>query len=126
MRANSRSAIRRAQAGIGAVLTAAAAVVIAPLTAGADELNRPPELLSFGWVEAEAGVYTLSGQVSDEYPEGCFIQFGGVLSGYFAAVNYDGSFSETFQLGYTEGGPVSAQAVDEVAQESNVLWDDIQ
>ena len=87
--------------------------------------NAPPELLTFEISEVEAGVYTLSGTVNDDYPEGCYIQFGGALDGYYAAVFADGTFGTTAEVGYYERGSVSAQAVDDVDQGSNILWDAI-
>jgi hypothetical protein len=84
--------------------------------------NFAPELLTFTVLEAHAGVYTLSGTINDDYPEGCFIQFGGALDGYYAVVTEDGSFTTTVEAGFYARGEVSAQAIDDVGQGSNVLW----
>ena len=105
----------------------AAAGLIGGLGAAAPStvaLNTPPELISFEIKEVGDGIFTASGQVDDNYPEGCFVQFGGFLHGYYAVVMEDGSFSTYFEAGY--GGRASAEAIDDAGQGSNVLWNSIQ
>lgn len=95
------------------------------LPARVDGLNGAPVLTSFSSSSNVGGSVTVTGTVTDENPEGGYIQFGGVLDGRFATVNADGTFAESFEVDPYSVGPASAQAVDEVGQVSNVLWDEI-
>ena len=119
------SAIRGAWLSSGAWLLAAlAAASSAESQAGVRSIDEPPVLESFSTSSRFGGFCTLSGTVTDEYAGGCYIQFGGALAGYYAAVNSDGTFTTSVEVDPYSTGPVSAQAVDEVGQESNVLWDE--
>ena len=95
----------------------------APPGAGPRSYNEPPVLDAFSVREAMDGSFVFEGQVSDEYPEECLIQFGGALQGYCTICGYDGSFSFCIELGPYDGGEVTAQAVDNVDQHSNILRD---
>lgn len=91
----------------------------------ANTVDQAPALVSFETAPGSDGLVTVYGTVEDEHPAGCYVQFGGALAGYFALVNADGTFSETFEVDVYSSGPASAQAVDGVGYDSNVLWDDI-
>jgi len=83
--------------------------------------NEPPVLLSLEARGLYSDYYVIEGYVADEYPEECYVFFGGALSGYAALVGYDGSFSLSVRLGPNDGGAVSAMAIDNVDQGSNVM-----
>jgi hypothetical protein len=77
-------------------------------------LNYPPYVGNFWGLLGADGVWTFTGQVTDpdNNPTGFTVNFGGVLSGSWASVNYDGSFLLRVDLGQSPQGVVTAQTYD--------------
>lgn len=90
-----------------------------------DVLNSPPELLEFTVREGVADMWHFEGRVSDENPENVTIHFGGLLEGRTVSVNSDGTFQFNKLILDGIGGGVSAQAVDQFGEESEILYDEV-
>lgn len=84
--------------------------------------NEPPEI-TLGVVQGLANLWTFSGTVTDENPEGLTVTFGGILQGYTAIVRADGTYSLTVQLPDGTEGYVSAQTVDDEGEASDLAED---
>jgi hypothetical protein len=121
-----RGLVGRLAVAMGIFMFSAAPLLAKPINGSAPQINYAPVLESFTVIELDAGVYALEGYVQDERPEWCFVVFGGVLEGHYVFVEPNGYFLYTVELGFWDTGAVSAQAVDELEQLSNVLWDEIQ
>jgi hypothetical protein len=92
---------------------------LSPRTATA---NDRPQLLSFGIVHIMDNYWLLYGEVDDEVPEYCMIDFGGVLDGHSTVADADGTYSYVVELPPNLVGYVTAQAEDGHTA-SNILED---
>lgn len=78
--------------------------------------TNPPYIFDFGW-SVEGNIYTFTGHVIDNQdPFMLTVNFGGLLSGSWAYVEYDGSFSFTQQLDEPFG------CVTAITQDAEGLW----
>lgn len=80
--------------------------------------NDPPEIQGFESYPGYLDAWTFEGTVVDENPEGVTVTFGGLLDGHSTTADEDGTFSYTVIL--TGAGLVTAQATDELGEESDV------
>lgn len=88
--------------------------------------NVAPTISNFNAEETGNGFYIISGQVTDEHPDGMFVTLGGSTSaaGKIITVQSDGSFSCIVQLATdgTETGTISARTVDDHGVASNEMY----
>lgn len=88
--------------------------------------NAPPVITNFNAEQIGNGLYVISGQVTDEYPDGMKVLLGGSTSatGTQITVHSDGSFSCIIQLATdgTDTGTISATTVDNYNVESEEVY----
>src|SRR5262249_31819935 len=84
------------------------------LAAAVSLTNAPPVIVNFTGGVVSGTLWTFTGTVKDESPQGLTVYFSGLpdLNGKTATVGADGSFSLTVQLTYGQGGTVQAQVTD--------------
>jgi len=89
-------------------------------------LNVPPTISNFNAEQIGNGLYVVSGQVSDEHPDGMIVTLGGSTSaaGKTITVHSDGSFSMVIQLATdgTDTGTISATTVDNQGVVSEAVY----
>lgn len=83
---------------------------------GEEEPTSPPFLFDFA-VTYASNIYTFSGSViDDEDPFQLTVYFGGIISGAFCNVDYDGRFSFSIELENPSG------MVTAIVQDGDGLW----
>lgn len=85
--------------------------------------NIAPAILSFEAVNEFGNYWDFRGEIDDELPGGCVINFGGLLDGHSVDVDIDGTFSYVLELDEDDEGLVTAQAVDSEGLESEIAED---
>jgi hypothetical protein len=83
-------------------------------------INNPPSISGFTAWQASAGYWYFEGYVTDENPDACTVEFGGILAGHApVSPQPDGKFSFVVQLGAGPlNAPATAVAIDDADQES--------
>ena len=88
--------------------------------------NVPPVITNFNAEQTGNGFYIISGQVTDENPDGMIVTLGGSTSaaGRTIIVQSDGSFSCIVQLATdgTDTGTISATTIDDHGVVSNEMY----
>lgn len=82
-------------------------------------MNTPPQITQFTNWQTSAGYWYFEGYVSDENPQSCTVEFGGVLAGQPAVTPAaNGRFSFVVQFASINTSVASAIATDDAGQQS--------